>query len=379
MSLKRRVITAAAIAGCALGVAASPAGAAVRTTPTGTAAPTGAGAAAKPLPMSTSWPTPQSGIVLSYPSRTPGAKPSLIVTRNGGRSWQRLPAPPLPFPVNNDTPDATWAAGMIAVTDGTNIVATHDQGRHWVRVRLAGIPSSTSVFVGHITITDGHMFTLVTSNSASGTGTTTVYGGPARGNVLRAVRGLSISGGITYGDISPIGGLQVSLGSDYANERYWLSRDGVRFVPAPLPCPVTTSALLGGVRDGKPIALCSGSPSDVAAGQNDHQVWTAPRLGGVFKAVSPVFVWFNQQAFAAASDRDMTIASAAGLDVTFNGGQTWTTELLQPNGASWQDLAFPSRTVGVVVNNTVNDALQLVGTVYRTTDAGRSWNALSLP
>jgi photosystem II stability/assembly factor-like uncharacterized protein len=91
------------------------------------------------------------------------------------------------------------------------------------------------------------------------------------------------------------------------------------------------------------------------------------------------FVWGNQQAFAAASDRDMTIASAAGLDVTFDGGRTWTAELPQPNGASWQDLAFPGSTVGVVVNNTVNDALQLVGTVYRTTDGGRSWHALSLP
>jgi photosystem II stability/assembly factor-like uncharacterized protein len=75
----------------------------------------------------------------------------------------------------------------------------------------------------------------------------------------------------------------------------------------------------------------------------------------------------------------MTIASAAGLDVTFDGGQTWTTELPQPNGAAWQDLAFPSSTVGVVVNSTVNAALQQVGTVYRTMDGGHSWHALALP
>jgi hypothetical protein len=353
------------------GVVASAAGAAVPAAP---------GAAAELLPMSTSWPTPQRGIVLSYPSRTPGSGPSLFVTGNDGRSWNKLPSPPLPFPASNDTPDATWTGGVIAITDGTRIVATHDGGGHWSQVHLTGLPASVSIFVGHITITGGRMFTVVTSNSASGTSTATVYSGPARSSILRAVPGLSISGGITYGNITAVGGLQVSLGSDYVAERYWLSRDGVRFVPAPLPCPVTTSALLGGVRGGRPIALCSGSPSDLGPGQDDHQIWTATSLGGRFSPSGPaVFTWWNQQAFAAASDRDMTVASVAGLDVTFDGGQTWTAELPQPNGASWQDLAFPSSTVGVVVNNTVNDALQLVGTVYQTTDAGRSWHALSLP
>ena len=342
----------------------------------GAAAP---GGAVKLLPMSTSWPTTQHGIVLSYPSRTPGAQPSLFVTGNGGRSWRTLPAPPLPFPADNDTPDATWTGGVIAVTDGTHIVATHDGGRHWSPLRLASLPTSVSFFVGHITITDGRMFAVVTSNSASGTSMAAVYSGPARGRILRTVPGLSVSGGITYGSITAVGSLQVSLGSDYTTERYWLSRDGVRFLPAPLPCPVTTSALLGGIRNGRPIALCSGTPSDVGPGQNDHQIWTAPRLDGRFSASSPVFVWGNQQAFAAASEQDMTIASAAGLDVTFDGGQTWTTELPQPNGAAWQDLAFPSSTVGVVVNSTVNAALEQVGTVYRTTDGGRSWHALALP
>ena len=301
------------------------------------------------------------------------------MTGNGGQSWRQLPAPSLPFPANNDTPDATWMGGVIAITDGTQIVATHDGGRRWSPVRLTGLPASASIFVGHITITGGRIFTVVTSNNGSGTSTATVYAGPALDGILRAVRGLSISGGITYGEIVATGGLQVSLGSDYATEHYWLSRDGVRFVAAPLPCPVTTPALLGGVRNGKPIALCSGSPSDVGPGQNDHQVWTATRLGGSFSASGPVFTWWNQQAFAAASDRDLTLATAAGLDVTFDGGQTWTAELLQPNGATWQDLAFPSKTVGAVVNNTVNNALQQVGTVYRTTDAGHSWHALSLP
>jgi photosystem II stability/assembly factor-like uncharacterized protein len=89
--------------------------------------------------------------------------------------------------------------------------------------------------------------------------------------------------------------------------------------------------------------------------------------------------WPTPQRGIVLSYPSRTPGSGPSLFVTGNGGQTWTAELLQPNGAAWQDLAFPSSTVGAVVNNTVNNALQLVDTVYRTTDAGRSWHALSLP
>jgi photosystem II stability/assembly factor-like uncharacterized protein len=93
----------------------------------------------------------------------------------------------------------------------------------------------------------------------------------------------------------------------------------------------------------------------------------------------PVFVSPNAQGFAAASDRDMTVASAFYLSVTFDAGRTWTTKLPPANGAFWTDLAFASPTTGAVVVNTVDDSGNLVGTVYRTTNAGRTWHALSLP
>ena len=363
---------AAVAVGAAVGVALA--------TTSAYASPSAAGAAStavKPLPMSTSWATPQQGIVLSYPSRNPGARPSLIVTKNGGRTWQKLPAPPVPFPANNDTPDATWVPGVIAITDGTHVVDTVDGGRHWSSMRLYG--AAANRYVGHLTLSHGRVYTLVSSYNASGTAATAVYSGLDNGNALRTVPGLSVSGGITYGDITAIGGLQVSLGSDYAKEGYWLSGNGTRFAAAPRPCPVTTSVLLGGVRDGRPVALCSDGPSEVAPGETVHQIWTAAHLGGHFTAASPAFTGYNQQAFAAASDRNLTIASAAGVDVTFNVGRTWTAELPQPSGSFWQDLAFPSSSVGVAVDSTINSQSQLVGYVYVTTSAGRTWHPLTLP
>jgi hypothetical protein len=324
------------------------------------------------LPMATSWLTPQRGVVLGYPSRTTGAKPYLLVTGNGGRTWQSLSAPPVRYPADNDQPDMTWAGGVIAVTDGTHIVVTRDGGRHWSAERLVGV--SGTFYIDRRVIASARVFALVNKGTSEA-----VYSGLAKGGVLRAVRGLSITGSEAYGDISTVGVLQVDLGNDYAAERYWYSRDGVHFVAAPLPCPVTTVALLGGVRAGKVIALCSGSPSDVGLGENDKQVSIAARLGGTFGPSGPVFDSPNELGFATASAKDMTFATAFPLVVTFNAGRTWTYELTQPNGASWNDLAFSSATTGTVVCDTINNASKEIGAVYRTIDGGHVWHALTLP
>jgi hypothetical protein len=133
------------------------------------------------------------------------------------------------------------------------------------------------------------------------------------------------------------------------------------------------------VHAGRVSALCSGSPGDVGAGINNKQVWAAEQLGGTFRPSGPVFVSPDQEEFAAASARAMTVATIFFLAVTANAGGTWTATLPQGNGAGWSDLSFSSATTGVVVCATTNNALKQVSTLYRTTDAGRTWHPLSLP
>lgn len=343
-------------------------------------AATVAKAAAKPIAVSTSWPTSKSGIALAYPKLATGAKPELFETSNGGTSWRTLPAPPFTYPADNDMPDATWGSGVIAVTNGTHIVVSRNAGRRWSAVGLAGLPKARSTFVDHITIADGRLFTLVNTIASSGTSTEAVYSGSVKASTLRAVHGLSVSGDLSYGDLTAVGGaIQVSLGTNYNKAHYWLSRNGSRFTTAPQPCPASLSALLGGVRDGKPIALCSSSPSSVGPGTNTDQLSIAPRLGGQFKATGKVLTAPNARDFAAASDQDMVTATTFPLYVTANAGRTWAAKLTQPNGAQWSDLAFPTSSVGVVAVVTVNNSLKFVGTVYRTTNGGRAWKALVLP
>ena len=75
----------------------------------------------------------------------------------------------------------------------------------------------------------------------------------------------------------------------------------------------------------------------------------------------------------------MTVATIFTLALTANAGRTWTVTLIQGNGAVWSDLSFPSATTGVVVSATTTNANKQVATVYRTTDAGRTWHPLTLP
>jgi hypothetical protein len=371
MMRKRHIATLAAVVGCAVGLAA-PAMAATAA-PAGTAKPAASTTIPKGLrPMSASWLTPQRGIVLGYLERAPGAKPYLITTSNGGKTWQALSAPPTPYPADNDQPAVTWQDGAIAADDGTHLYVSTNEGRHWSAERLAGLKGS--FYVNDVVVAHGRVFALVTSNTAA-----TVYSGVIGKGVLTAVPGLSIKGSGAYGGITAQGAVQVDLGYNYAAEKYWYSRDGVHFTAAKLPCPVSTSAMLGGVRAGKVIALCNGSPSDIGLGQNDKQVFVAAKPGAAFKPSGPVFDSSNTEGFATASTEDMTLVTTFALYVTFNAGKTWTPEIPQNNGAIFQDLWYPSFTTGYVVCNTYNNAGKEVDTLYRTTDAGRAWRAVPLP
>lgn len=372
MMMKRHIATLAATVGCAIGLAA-PAMAAT-SVPAAGAKTTASTTIPKGLrPMSASWLTPQRGIVLGYLKRATGAKPYLITTSNGGKTWQSLSAPPTPYPADNDQPDVTWQDGVIEANDGTHIYVSTNGGRHWSAERLAGATGS-SLDVNEVAITHGRVFALVTTNTSAA-----VYSGVAGKGVLTVVRGLSITGSGPYGDLSDQGALEVDLGNNYETEKYWYSTDGVHFKAAALPCPVTTSADLGGVRAGKVIALCSGSPSDIGLGQNDKQVFIAAKLGGAFKPSGPVFDSSNTLGFVTDSTTDMTIVTTFVLYLSFNAGKTWTPEIPQNNGAIFADVYYPSFSTGYVVCDTYNNALQEVDTLYRTTDGGRVWHALALP
>jgi photosystem II stability/assembly factor-like uncharacterized protein len=386
--LKQRVTLVTAAAACTLAAtpilaSAAPASAAPATnSPTSTVLTSTATASTATIPSglmpeATSWTTALQGTVLAYPAQTTGAKPYLLQTANGGKSWQSLPAPPLTYPADNDQPDAVSSGDVIVVTDGTHVITSSDDGEHWQTEQLTG--ASGSFYVDHVAIADGRVFALVSTENSITAFSGAVPASTAKSGALSPVQGLTVTGTTPYGDISVTGGLQIDLASNFTTEKYWYSDNGTSFTAAPLPCPATYMAWLGGVRSGKVIALCEDSPSAIGPGETDAQLQVAAGLGEKFTTSGTHIDIPNMSGFAAASPEAVTAATVGNLSVSANAGTTWTAELPQDNGASWNDLSFPTTTTGFVVCSTVNNSLKEVNTLYRTTNAGKSWSAVPLP
>jgi photosystem II stability/assembly factor-like uncharacterized protein len=344
---------------------------------TALALPATASDAAKPhavqrhlFPTGASWASAQRGVVLGYPSLNAGAKPSLLETADGGKSWRSLTAPPVKFPVDDSQPNVVAADGIIAVTDGTHIVATRDSGKQWTAERLIG---ASAPYVPQVAIADGRVLVVVITRKQGA-----LYSGSPESGVLRAVKGISIPGAGAFGDISTVGSMQVDLENGSTTQKYWLFRNGTSFTAAPRPCPAKDVAYLGGVASGEVISLCTTGPSSVAPGTTSARVSIAPKLGRTFRAAGEQIQVANVQIFTAASPSTFVIGTEFGLFRTANVGKTWTFPLPLPRGGAVNDLTFVTATTGFAVTSTVN-AKGLVNAVYRTVNAGRKWTAISLP
>jgi hypothetical protein len=188
------------------------------------------------------------------------------------------------------------------------------------------------------------------------------------------------TGGLTYGDIAVDGDVvQVYLGADFATAQYGYSVDGGRFTSAPLPCPVDLFAILGGIRDGKPIALCNGSGGSPSPGHMTREVWAAPKLGGEFTGSNPAPTVGGTQGFGVATPDSFTVAAVGGdvsfLHSSFDGGKSWSsTELGEEGGFGLFDLQFVNGKVGFVVDGVPDSGDNPV--VYRTADSGHTWQPL---
>lgn len=353
----------------ALAVAAATALLAVPATASAATVPTGF------APASSTWLTPQHGYVLGYA----GTTGYLLETTDGGARWSRLAAPPISLPDNHNhvaltVPDAKHAFA----SDGEHIQASTDGGHHWFAVTLAGLPSPS--YLNKIAIADGHVLALASTLSQPDHNTTQLYTGKVGAKTLAAVPGLSLDGGITYGDLAVGGGVQVSIGADQSTSKYWTSTDGAHFRASPLPCDASKQTLLDGVRQGKVLDLCLGDPSDPSPGHMHKQLVSAAALGVRYlpsDAEAPLAGII--QGFASGSDQNAAIAATGGgvelLYSTTDGGRTWQTTELDQDRFGLADLQFVDHATGTVITG-APDAWN--GSVlYRTTDAGHTWQPIT--
>jgi hypothetical protein len=315
---------------------------------------------------STVWQTARHGWVLGYANGTA----TLLETYDAGAHWRTRPAPPIALPDNHNLVQLSRLGGAsLAVNDGSKLVVSNTDGARWSTVSLRAIAQNH--FIERVVANRGRVFALASTQSGDGTSAVQLYAGTLASKTLRPVRGIGIAGGMTYGDINAAGVIQVSVGADYATDKYWISRDGVHFTTAPAPCSADTVASLTAPHDGKVSALCTTDPGLSKTGK---QMAVASALGKKFTDTAQAPDQGITMDFGTGASGSTIAATGRGYNYlygSFDGGKTWKSSLTISPDQSWSDLGFPTAQVGfVVAGQPDTDA---GSTIYRTQDGGRTW------
>ena len=89
-----------------------------------------------PRDPDTAWVFPMDGTQV-WPRTSPGGKPAAYVTRNGGKTWQRLDAglPEEPGVVDREAPgmaaDACDSVALYVGNSGGELWMSRDEGKRW--------------------------------------------------------------------------------------------------------------------------------------------------------------------------------------------------------------------------------------------------------
>ncbi|WP_143229227.1 WD40/YVTN/BNR-like repeat-containing protein [Actinophytocola xanthii] len=260
------------------------------------------------------------------------------------------------------------------VTDGTTLWETNDATRNWYEVELTGLTEPYNI--SEVVTAHGKVFAVASLLGNNQHNATRIYSGPVGEPVLHPLPGFEVIGEFPYGGVAVDGDiLQVYLGANYAEAQYHFSLDGEEFVAAPLPCPLENVAMLGGIRDNRPIALCNGGGGSPQPGSMTKQVFTAPHLGGTYVPSNPAPSQGYTSGFGPATSDVATIAAVGGsrslLHSTFDAGKSWSSTILSDRGFALFDLQFVTPDIGHVVDGVPSSSS--ASAVYRSTDAGHTW------
>jgi hypothetical protein len=285
---------------------------------------------------------------------------TILRTTDGGRSFVRLAAPPLPS--NGTTPFLRFADrrdGYAFVPGlGGRLFATHDGGRTWARI-ARGTPLAFATGGGNVYLLTARC--TVTRCSVYRFERASVSGGawssrpppfvPAAADFDLAARG---------SDVWLLGAPRLDRHAALAR-----STDGGRmFVVAPAPCYSDLGGRLEPTSASVVWAIC---PTGLMAGawrSVDGGVHFTPlRTGGLV----------NSAALAPASDTTAVVAAngaGARLERTVDGGATWRPVGTPAMGDIWPFIGFTDSQVGVAIAGD--------GALWRTTNGGVAWSRVRL-
>lgn len=315
---------------------------------------------------STSWTSERSGWVLGFAPCAQGQCARLLRTVDGGRSWLRVPAPPVQQSPEHDQVRVHFANDRDGlITDGHRLYASHSAGRLW---RQVPFPVAE---VGAIASNDRFSYAIV-----SGAAGTRLYSSPVHVSRWAPVPGVELPEAGGGGDVVARGtSAFVALNVIFQSNGYWSTTDGRGWQSSAPPCAVDAEPALGLARDGTLFALCSHDPGRGFMAKDLERA----EPDGSFSFVSSAPPEGITTGFDAAAPSTVAIAAVgAGAAFVHRGtadGTVWDTPFIGEEQPVY-DLAFTDPRHGSMV---LGGPGWPNATVYRTTDGAATWTPLTFP
>lgn len=329
---------------------------------------------AKFLPASVSFVSADEGWVLGT---APCAKPpctSIVRTRDGGKTWQGVPAPRADLDLNRARPPADNTVRLIRFADQSNgwaagraLYATHDGGSTWHNVAI-GTATTTINSIG-------------TAAGRAYAATTGCAGGKCAGGI--AVYSAAI-GSDSWTKVFTLPSQVTGLAELAVDDSGWYLPTGKgiyhgigagRAVALPNPCQVEVTE--GGtiryspelaVADAKHLdAMCTGDPG---AGSTRYQLFGTSDGGQHWKAAGPGRQEMDGLNGLADNRHGVLLVGISGATSAVlrstDDGASLPTALTADSGYGWTDLGFTTPEQAVVV--------QRGKALYLSRNVGASWS-----
>ena len=296
---------------------------------------------------------------------------SMLRTRDGGATWQGVPAPPVPLPTGGAPAEVRFAdAANGWVSAGAQLEATHDGGAHWSPVTLPGLRPDGDIEV--LATSAGTVDAWVQQSGApSGPNPSALYHAAAGGDSWSVTTVTAPDGVAASFSLSGTTGWLV------AGNKPYRTTDGSRWEARASPCPAQTTLAVAVANGGTAYATCTGNAS-LGGGTVQRSVMVSRDGGATFsRSADPPQTGDLAGVTAAPDGRTLAIGVESGdgseIQLSRDGGASYTTpyRATASQAGSLVDLGFTTTTQGVVIAQGDQGALLM------TRDGGVTWRAVA--
>jgi hypothetical protein len=320
--------------------------------------------------LSVTFASPTEGWVLGSVPCSGHRCAELAHTTNAGRTWSPLSAPPVTINSQAGTPDASHGVSSVRFANshdgwlfGPELWSTHDGGRNWAPVSVFGarngrvVALETARGTAHAVLYDLNTHYRIATVAVGNDDWAVVHQALSigAGPIPTIQLVLSGTGGwILQNDRTAINGARLVGGT-------WMSWH--------VPCgSLVGPGYLAAASASTLFAVCDKGVFSTPAGEH---LYRSTNGGSTFVLRGVTLPTYPGQAAAAASTTTIAVVGLRGsanvLEVTYNGGFSWTREVTFTDGAI-NDLGFTTPTQGVVVN---------AGRLLMTRDGGHTWSRVA--